>query len=89
MTLLKFMDWIIRLPDDLEERLSEEITKLEEEQKMPYIPTWERRAEKKGKIEAKEEMAQELLKRGVSLDIVAQSSGLPPEELKKLVHKEH
>jgi hypothetical protein len=51
MTLLKFMDWIIRLPEDLEERLSEEIIKLEEEQKMPYIPTWERRA----KIEGKEE----------------------------------
>jgi predicted transposase/invertase (TIGR01784 family) len=71
--------------------------RLEEEQKMPYIPTWERRAEKKGKIEGieigekntTERMARELLKRGVSLDIVAQSSGLPPEELKKLIDKEH
>jgi predicted transposase/invertase (TIGR01784 family) len=101
MTLLKFMDWIIRLPDDLEERLSEEIIKFEEEQKMPYIPTWERRAKKEGRMEGKIEgieigenntkkrMARELLKRGVSLDIVAQSSGLSPEELKKLVDKQH
>jgi predicted transposase/invertase (TIGR01784 family) len=55
---------------------------------MPYIPTWERRAKKEGKIEAKEEMAQELLKRGVPLDIVAQSSGLSPEKLEKLIDKE-
>ena len=96
-TLLKFFDWIIRLPEDLEKRLCEEISNLEEENKMPYVPSWERRAKeegikegiKEGKKEGKKEMARELIKRGIPLNVVAQSSGLPVKEIERLVEAAH
>ncbi|MCK4760671.1 MAG: hypothetical protein KAW12_00630 [Candidatus Aminicenantes bacterium] len=47
-TLLKFIDWLLRVPEELEEKLSEEIIKLEEEYKMPYVTSWERRAAEAG-----------------------------------------
>jgi predicted transposase/invertase (TIGR01784 family) len=46
--LLKFIDWIIRLPEGLNKQLSEKITKLEEDYKMPYVTSWERIAEERG-----------------------------------------
>jgi predicted transposase/invertase (TIGR01784 family) len=46
--LLKFIDWLIRLPEGLNKQLSKKITKLEEGYKMPYVTSWERIAEKEG-----------------------------------------
>ncbi len=46
--LLKFIDWLILLPEGLNEQLSTKIEKLEEDYKMPYVTSWERIAEKKG-----------------------------------------
>jgi hypothetical protein len=47
-SLLKFIDWIISLPKELEDRLSDEIIKIEEVQKMTYVTSWERNAEERG-----------------------------------------
>ncbi len=52
-TLLKFIDWIIRLPEDFEARINEKIIKLEEENKMPYVTSWERMAKEDGVNEGK------------------------------------
>jgi hypothetical protein len=46
--LLKFIDWLIRLPEGLTEQLTKKIALLEEEYKMPYITSWERLGEKRG-----------------------------------------
>ncbi len=46
--LLKFIDWIIRLPEALSRQLSKEISKLEEDYKMAYVTSWERIAKKDG-----------------------------------------
>ena len=46
--LYKFIDWLIKLPEDLIIRFHEEIKKYEEEKKMPYITTAERIGFKKG-----------------------------------------
>jgi predicted transposase/invertase (TIGR01784 family) len=64
---------------------------------MPYVPSWERRAKeegikegiKEGKKEGKKEMARELIKRGIPLNVVAQSSGLPVKEIERLVEAAH
>jgi len=107
-TLLKFIDWIIRLPDELEDRISEEIISIEEEYKMPYVPTWERRAEMKGREEGialgkekwfglgrKEgaqdrniEIARKMLKKGISLDIISETTGLSRSEVEALQAEE-
>ena len=54
-SLIKFIDWIITLPEGLENQLSDEISKIEEEHKMAYVTSWERIAEKRGRLEGKKE----------------------------------
>ena len=42
LNLYRFIDWIIRLPDDIEKQLLIDISNIEEVKKMPYITTAER-----------------------------------------------
>ncbi|MCP5102670.1 MAG: hypothetical protein GY950_04790, partial [bacterium] len=91
--LIKFIDWLILLPDDLKKQLNTKISKLEEDYKMPYVTSWERdareegvkRGEKIGKLEA----AREFLRNGVDIDIVVKSTGFSREEIVKLAETIH
>ncbi len=47
-SLLRFLDWLIRLPEELEQKLGNEIEEIAEERPMPYITSWERRGRKEG-----------------------------------------
>ena len=47
-TLLKFLDYIFSLPEELERQLKQEIIILEEESKMAYVTSWEKIARKDG-----------------------------------------
>jgi hypothetical protein len=90
--LLKFIDWLIRLPEGLNRQLSKKIEKLEEDYKMPYVTSWERIAKKDGvKIgeergvrKEKIETARRLLKRGVDIEIIADATGLSKKEIEEL-----
>jgi len=55
LSLYRFIDWIMTLPEKLDDHIFEEITKLEEEKNMPYITTAERIGIRKGKREGKRE----------------------------------
>lgn len=57
--LLKFIDWMLLLPDELALQLIDEVNELEESKKMPYITTFERFAMEKGETRGE---AQTLLK---------------------------
>jgi len=46
--LFTFIDWILRLPEELEEQLWQEVNQLEEVRVMPYVTSLERIAEKRG-----------------------------------------
>jgi hypothetical protein len=46
--LLAFIDWLLDLPEELEQELLNELSKIEEEQQMKYITSWERIGEKRG-----------------------------------------
>ncbi|MCP4149746.1 MAG: cytosolic protein [bacterium] len=99
-TLLKFLDYIFSLPEELEEQLKQEIIILEEENKMAYVTSWERIARKEGKKDGIEEgkkegkkegrkeglleAALEFIKNGVGLDIIARSTGLSMAKLEEL-----
>ncbi|MCP4705516.1 MAG: hypothetical protein GY865_13025, partial [candidate division Zixibacteria bacterium] len=87
-TLLKFMNWIIRLPEEFEMRLSDEIAKIEEEEKMPYVTTWERIARKEGKEdgvkEEKRKTVINLLKEGVDKKIISSATGFPIKKIEEL-----
>ena len=46
--LFRFIDWVMKLPEELGRQLDERIAEYEEEQKMPYITSIERRGIEKG-----------------------------------------
>ena len=46
--LLRFIDWLIRLPPPLELALRQELAELEEQTKMSYVTSWERFAREEG-----------------------------------------
>ncbi len=46
--LYRFIDWLMRLPEDLEQQCFQELLEFEEAQRMPYITTAERIGIKKG-----------------------------------------
>jgi hypothetical protein len=82
--LLKFIDWLIRLPVGLTKQLNMKISKLEEDYKMPYVTSWERVAKKEGEKIGKLDAAREFLKNGVDIDIVVKSTGFSRKEIERL-----
>jgi hypothetical protein len=48
LELFRFIDWILRLPEDMEERFSDEIYRYEEDMRMPYVTSVERRGMQQG-----------------------------------------
>jgi len=51
LAVLKFIDWIMELPDKLETKLVEEVKQIEEKTKMPHMLSAERLGMKKGRAE--------------------------------------
>jgi hypothetical protein len=88
-SLFNFIDLIFRLPESFDKKISEEISKLEEEYKMAHVTSWERIAKKEGKKEGKLETARELIKRGVDIGIIADATGFSREEIEKLAATIH
>lgn len=54
-SLLRFLDWLIRLPEAAEQKLDYEIEQLKGEESMPFVTHWERRGEKRGRREGRKE----------------------------------
>ncbi len=83
--LLRLVHWLLALPPRLEYNFDQEIAKFQEEHKMPYMTSWEKRGHKKGwqegLLEGKRESALNLLKAGQSADFIFQMTGLRPEDL--------
>ncbi|HAS52319.1 MAG TPA: hypothetical protein DCS21_11480, partial [Gammaproteobacteria bacterium] len=48
LQLLRFIDWLIRLPEELELELQQELITYEEQTQMSYVMSWERFAEERG-----------------------------------------
>ncbi|MCI0639586.1 MAG: hypothetical protein L0Y72_18930 [Gemmataceae bacterium] len=63
--LFRLIDWIMTLPEDLDEAWRTAIYEYEEEQNMPYITSIERLAMRKGREEGREEGILE----GIELDL--------------------
>ena len=83
--LYRFIDWIMALPNDLEKAYHRELTKYEEETKMPYITTAERIGMEKGVEKGRKETARNLLLLGIlTEEQIAQATELPVEEVRQL-----
>jgi len=80
--LFKFIDWIIRLPEELQQKLKQEIIKVEKELNMTYIPTYEREAYYEGKMEGIKEGKTEGIKEGKTEGIKEERQKTAREMLK-------
>ncbi len=54
-TFFRFIDWIMILPEEMEQKLKTEIYQYEEDKRMPYISSWERFAMKEGQEQGLEQ----------------------------------
>ncbi len=48
ISLLHFIDWLMNLPEELNQQLWQEVNQLQEEQRMQYLTSFERRAKQEG-----------------------------------------
>lgn len=78
--LYRFIDWVLTLPEELEERVHEEIIKQEEEKTMPYITSAERIGMKKGLEQGMLEAAREMV-----LEVLEERFGLVSPNLEKRI----
>lgn len=65
--LFHFIDWLMRLPDDLDRDFWQEISRYEEEKKMPYVTSVERIGIQKGIQQGRREGLREAIEMGLSL----------------------
>ncbi|HEX4947147.1 MAG TPA: DUF4351 domain-containing protein [Blastocatellia bacterium] len=82
-SLLRFLDWVIQLPAELEQQLNNIVEEESGEKKMPYVTSWERRGIATGKLQ----LILQLLKvKFGSLDesLTARIEQLPVQKLEKL-----
>ena len=63
--LFRFIDWLLRLPEELQHDFRSELRALEEEQSMPYITSIERMGREEGRKEGREEGREEGRKEGL------------------------
>jgi hypothetical protein len=63
LNLLKFIDWVIKLPEELEEKCRKELEIFEEEMKVAYVTSWERHGIKHGIKQGEETVLLHLLQR--------------------------
>ena len=76
--LLRLIDWMIRLPDNLEIKVRQTVDQIEEEQHMAYMTSMERLAMQEGKLE----MALEMVRRfNVSVKEAAETASVSVNEL--------
>jgi hypothetical protein len=63
LDLFRFIDWVLELPEDLEIRFEAELEQLEEERRMRYVTSIERRGIEKGLQQGLQQEASLLLKK--------------------------
>jgi hypothetical protein len=93
--LIKYIDWIINLPDQYKEKLRDQLIILEEEKKMPYVTTFEQMAAKKARVEALKEgkknttmeLAQKMLIENFPMDAIIRITGLKKKDLQPLLQQ--
>ena len=88
LNLLRFLDWLLVLPENLEIQFSKEILKIEEASKMPYVTSFEKAGYKKGLEEGlekgKEEVAKNALNEGMPLEDISKFTGISIKKLREL-----
>ncbi len=61
LNLYRLVDWLMRLPEDLNKQFTQKLIEYEEEKKMPYISSAERYGMEKGMEKGRQAIIQRLL----------------------------
>jgi predicted transposase YdaD len=69
INLFQFIDWVMTLPEELEQEFWQEIRQLEEERSMPYITSVQRIGRQEGIQEGRQEGRQAGLLKGIELGL--------------------
>ncbi|MBF0427907.1 MAG: hypothetical protein HQL94_03225 [Magnetococcales bacterium] len=80
VNLFHFIDWVLALPEAIDQRFWHELNQFEESQKMPYISSVERIGQKKGILIGRQEGKAEML-----LHLIQRRFGMVPEAIHKQV----
>ncbi len=65
--LLRFLDWVMRLSENLEQELQQELAVEEQQLMNQYVTSWERMAEEKGKLAGQVEALRQALQETLQL----------------------
>ena len=88
LTLFRFIDWIMELPEGLKQAFRDEVEQYEPERQMPYVTSIEHRVEVRGEERGarnKEvEIALNTLRKEFSLETIAEVTRLTIEQLQQL-----
>ncbi len=88
LKLLRFMDYLLRLPENLSTQFRNELEMIEEELNMPYVTSWERVALEKGLQEGRQKGREEGILQGAK-DLLRQAmevrfGQIPPSLLERI-----
>ena len=88
LNLFAFIDWMMILSSEAKLSFWQELRTYEEERDMPYITSVEQigydRGEVEGKAKERQAIALNLLRQGISMEIIAQATGLTVTQLQEL-----
>ena len=92
LELHAFLDWMMRLPEDVEKQFQFELNAFEEAKQMKYVTTGERMAETRGETRGevrgedrqKQLIAVNLLRKNLDLETIAEVTGLTIEQVQQL-----
>ena len=87
INLYGLIDWMMTIPDELQEEFNQQITQYEQEMKMPYITSIERSGEVKGKLIQTQQIVKRQLHRRIGeidSSLIHQVEALPIEVLEEL-----
>ncbi|MFI0348702.1 MAG: hypothetical protein ACH346_08090 [Chthoniobacterales bacterium] len=91
--LIHFIDWLIKIPEDLmityNEQIKEIAEEAEEEWNVPYVSMFEQaglfKGRQEGRLEGKAEIILAMQRSGLSCSQISQFAGIPQEEVQKIV----
>jgi hypothetical protein len=84
LELFRLIDWMMVLPEELQQEFNQRVKQATEETEMPLLSHMELRAMEKGKEEGKEEVALNFLRMGLPIEQVSQGTGLSLDKIQQL-----
>jgi hypothetical protein len=79
-----FLDWLMDLPEELERQFQIELKAFEEARQMKYVTSMERIAKQDERIATQTEIALNLLKQKLTIEAIAQATGLSITQIEAL-----